>query len=241
MERSNTESEPPPTGKPGVNKISPSVPNESPLPQTILEEDTILSYSLRHFVHNEITSVLILPLNWQVTSLDEVVQQPHWDYGQNWQGELSTGEKVAAVINLLILSIGIGYAFWRWRIAGLTPLAIHLGYHLSNANSRTSGGRYLVPVGWAVVAYFVLGALAIVYAARGWQPTPPPTIFESTRQVNWHTIIGAWIGFLLIGRTFLLADLVEPKYPPNSAEALLPSKLPSDRSGFSRTNSAASS
>ena len=221
MERSNTESEPPPTGKPGDNKLSPSGLIESPWPQMILEEDTIMSYSLRHFVHNEITSVLILPLNWQVASLDEVVQQPRWDYRQNWQGELSIGEKIAVGINLLILSIGIGYAFRRWRFAGLAPLAIHLGYHLSNAISRTSGGRYLVPVDWAVAAYFVLGVLAIVYAARGWQPTPPPTIFKSTRQINWLTILGTGIGFLLIGSNYLLADLVEPKYPPNSAEALL--------------------
>ncbi len=151
-----------------------------------------------------------------------MVEKPRWDYDQIWQGELTTGEKIAVGINLLILSVGIGAAFRRWRFAGLTPLAIHLGYHLSNAVSRTSGGRYLVPVDWAVLAYFVLGLLSIYFSARGWRPALGYTSEPPRRPARLLTIIGLLVGCLLLGSAFMLADLVQPKYhPPNSAEALL--------------------
>jgi hypothetical protein len=60
-------------------------------------------------------------------------------------------------LNLGLVSIGIGSAWKRWRLAGLIPLLAQIGYYLANAVVRNSGARYLVPVDWAVLLYFVIG------------------------------------------------------------------------------------
>ena len=165
--------------------------------------------------------------------MDDMVQEPIWDYNNFWQGQLSAGEKLALGLNLLVLAVGIGYAARRWQLAGLAPLAVHLGYHLSNAISRTSGGRYLVPVDWILVVYFVLGLASIYFALRGWQTKPAPVTRVPDTELHLYPAFAISIGFFLLGSTFLLTDQVQPKYPPNSAKALLAEQVEQKPAWFS--------
>jgi hypothetical protein len=66
-------------------------------------------------------------------------------------------------INFLIISIGIGYSWIRWKFAGLVPLFTNLAYGLGCAISLTAAGfRSIVPVEWVVLIYFCIGIWVII-------------------------------------------------------------------------------
>ena len=180
-------------------------------------EPGLLSYSLNHFLHNEITSVLIFPLDWRVTPLAGALEHPVWDYDQNWQGQLANGEKIKLGVNLLVISFGIVFAFRRHGLAGIVPLLFHLAYNLSNALARTSGGRYLVPVEWVVILYYFLGVVSIYYSLRNWMPSPKPDhLHTSGIRVLDITVL---TGVVLLSISFLFTDQIPMRFPDDSETA----------------------
>lgn len=108
-----------------------------------------------HFVHNEIGSVIYLPLTFQLPSLYSHVRElAFWkDPSKNVSG----GSAVMLFVNLAIIAVGIATAFCRARWIGLIPLLIHLGYSLSVIPMRLSGWRFILPVDWATVLYYSIG------------------------------------------------------------------------------------
>ena len=176
--------------------------------------ENIFTLSLRHFIHNEISTLLMYPLSYEVQSLDQLLARPFWDHDLNWKGELKWSEKILLGMNLLFISIGIGYAFRRSSYYGLVPLAIHLGFNLTSGGARTSGGRYIVPVDWVVHLYFLLGVVSLIYAVRNWRQVIHP---ESTQHQLAKTkpivIAVALIGFLGLGSSIMLTKLFQPEYP----------------------------
>jgi len=139
-----------------------------------------------HFVHNLMTNVLILPTRPIFDFLPDSIADaslyesvPFWqNLYDGWLADLPPIDLVGIGINLLLLSLGIGAAFRKWRWVGLVPLGVLLTYHLSTALVRDSGGRYIVPVDWIVLLYFALGLLQFAYWGLVWlgivcPPTPP--------------------------------------------------------------------
>ncbi|MEJ2487413.1 MAG: hypothetical protein P8Y68_16940, partial [Anaerolineales bacterium] len=180
-------------------------------------EPGLLSYALNHFMHNEINSVLIYPLDWHATPLASAVEHPVWDYDQDWQGQLTNGEKVTLGINLLVISFGIGFAFRRHGLAGIVPLLFHLAYNLSNALSRTSGGRYLVPVEWVVIVYYLLGVISIYFVLRTWQPSQKPDHSQTSGILVLDVTV--LTGIVLLGISFMFSDLIPVRFPDDSQSA----------------------
>jgi len=121
---------------------------------------------VNHFVHNLITSVLILPTTPFFHDLRTMIYEirPFWEkMGVHWTGALTPIEAISLSINLLILSVGIGVSWKRLGIAGLVPLGVFLAYHFSAALARASGGRYIVPVDWVVIVYFGIGLIQLLF------------------------------------------------------------------------------
>lgn len=127
-----------------------------------LAETVSYSFIPKHFFHNEIMAFFILPHQIALKGLEDTLQTPYWQNVQAWQGELPTGSFTLIFLNLGLLSIGITAAWKRWRLAGLIPLLIHSGYYLANAVVRNSGARYLVPVDWVLLLYYVLGTVQAI-------------------------------------------------------------------------------
>ncbi|MBN2045283.1 MAG: hypothetical protein JW757_09710 [Anaerolineales bacterium] len=199
--------------------------NQKPVPSSELQAQNISTkeYALMaagHFFHNEITTVLMLPINWQAVTLNDAIQHPIWDSDETWIGDLTAGETIALGINLLILAFGIGNAAQRWGITGLAPVAIHLMYNLTNAAAHTSGGRYLVSTDWVLLLYFAAGIITIVQALRGWQTPPPPTV-PAESPASHKVILPAFslVGFLLIGSIFLVSSLIPQPYELGNRDA----------------------
>ena len=134
---------------------------------TRMENNTILDqyqFIPKHFVHNLITSVLILPPSPILDDLRHVVDNyPYWgrttDFGP---GQFPGFTGIFLVANLIILSIGLGAAWKRIGFVSLVPLAVFLFYNLANAFARTSGGRYIVPVDWVIYFYYAIGLVEII-------------------------------------------------------------------------------
>lgn len=181
--------------------------------------ENVVTISLRHFVHNEIATLLMYPLSFEVVSLDQLVDNPFWDHDLGWQGELEGTEYLFLGMNLLFISIGIGSAFKRSGVSGLVPLIIHLGYNLTSGGARTSGGRYIVPVDWVIHVYFLLGVVSVVFALRQWrlaQQQDAPENWQS--KIKPGTSLLVLVGFLAVGSSFMLTDLFVPEYPMSSGE-----------------------
>src|SRR5258706_6918091 len=108
-----------------------------------------------HYFHNEIYSVIYLPLTFKFDSLYSYVGKlMFWkDPSKN----LSGGSLIMFLLNLAVISVGIGTAFRHLKWIGLIPLLIHLGYNLSVVPMRLSGWRFILPVDWVVLLYYSIG------------------------------------------------------------------------------------
>ena len=184
-----------------------------------------------HFIHNEWMSALILPHTFSLHDLAHTLQAPYWRSVRSWDGSLPAGSGVLMLVNLGLLSLGVGHAWRRGRLAGLAPLLLHLGYHLANALGRTSGARYLVPVDWAVLLYYALGLAQLMAWARlaiG-RPVEPAAAARPARTSCRWPLTGV-AGLMLLGALIPLAGALFPEqYPaktPAQAAADLQSRLP---------------
>ncbi len=124
----------------------------------------IANYTLNHFVHNVITSVIILPVTPIFHDLRHTVYEVapfwnKWEKGGSWQGALTPLSLVGLLLNIALICGGVAIAWKRLGYLGFAPLLIFLTYHLGTALARTSGGRYVVPVDWIVIFYYGLGVI----------------------------------------------------------------------------------
>jgi len=72
------------------------------------------------------------------------------------------------MLNLGLVAFGIGTAFQSDRLRGLLPVGVLLLYLTANSLARTSGGRYVVPVDWILVAYYCVAMAELVHATGAW-------------------------------------------------------------------------
>lgn len=115
-----------------------------------------------HFFHNIVTSVLILPTSPFLHDLRSTIKEVNTYWQQYWDGTISLGAGIFLAFNLLLIAVGLSAATERAGLAGLIPLGIFLSYDLANAFARTSGGRYIVPIDWIILVYFVLGSWQMI-------------------------------------------------------------------------------
>ena len=118
----------------------------------------------KHFVHNIITSVLILPPSPVLDDFRHVLDDyPYWGRMENSSlADISNSMGLFLAVNLIILAIGIGAAWRQVKFAASVPVMVFLFYNLANAFARTSGGRYIVPVDWVIYFYYAIGLVEII-------------------------------------------------------------------------------
>ncbi len=126
------------------------------------ESNSSPSYNiiLSHFSHNVVASALVLPTNLLFHDIQRTIYEAHPYWGKSdgiWQGALTLQEALLLIANLLLISIGLGASWHRWRLAGFVPLGVYLTYIASLAAARTSGGRYIVPIDWIPLFYWSVG------------------------------------------------------------------------------------
>jgi len=186
-----------------------------------------VSAILLHFVNNEASSIAILPVNFMLVSLGSQVDQPIWKNSQTgpiWLATLSVQNCILLLINFLLVVLGIGIAIKKFGIAGLAPFLIQIGYHLGNAFSKTSGGRYLEAVNWVTLIYFAMGFLSLIlWLVSLFRPSLKirPVHDEEITFKERKTIIpviGVMCFFLVIGAALPLIKYLPDKLPQEVSE-----------------------
>ncbi|WP_082148960.1 glycosyltransferase family 39 protein [Bellilinea caldifistulae] len=187
------------------------------------------AYVPRHFFHNMIMTIMLLPNTFALHDLRHTLEAPYWKDVQQWTGELPPGGLLFLPFNLLVLAVGVGAAWQRNKAAGLVPLMMLPGYFLANSLARNSGWRYLVPMDWVVLVYFAIGLLVLlgwvlewlgIDLLRKWQPAfseESISNFHSTKR--WNRFMTPLVGviFVLVGLSLPLNKVFIPdRYPPIS-------------------------
>lgn len=124
---------------------------------------------LNHIVHNLITSFVFLPSSLRLDDLWNVIKvtTPFWQ--GNWTGGgIPFSGYILFFADLVLLSLGIGLAWQKHKWMGILPLGIFFVYLLTNTFGLTSGGRYVAPVDWVIILYFLLGILQILLWVMRW-------------------------------------------------------------------------
>lgn len=200
---------------PGPKNAANGFPEEKNLnekktpPQGALTAVEVIS---NHFVHNLITSVLVLPTYPSFSSLRETIKSPNMYWKPFWNGALSTRSFLFLLISLGVLALGMGASVIRKGIMGLAPLFAFLLYQFANAIGRTSGGRYIVPVDWIVILYFAIGLIELFFILtnnrffRKPQPDSAPLAFAFSDNLP--------RAFMFVFALALILPLSEMLFPP---------------------------
>jgi hypothetical protein len=212
-----------------------STVGESGSPDTAsmtFDPDLTAYFTAAHFMHNEISTLMVLPATFELNSLEHTVPSP--SFWLDWDGKLSAEQTVVFILNLVLVAVGISAAWRRARFAGLLPLFLHLVYSLGDAVTRFSGGRFILPVDWIILIYFALGVTAVVTwlaAGLGWKTRPAAagSSADSLKPVeiagNWKTAAALGVLILLIGSLPWLAENVVPRRYSDLTQEKVLSKL----------------
>lgn len=200
---------------------------------TLLDGLERFAYVPRHFFHNMIMTVMLLPNTFALNDLRHTLEAPYWKDVRQWQGELPPGAGLFLPLNLMILAIGVGAARQRWKAAGLVPLMMLPGYFLANSLARNSGWRYLAPMDWVVLVYFAIGVLVLlrwlldwlgIDLSRKWLPflsEQTGSMQQSAQPQRGFVAALLAILFLLVGLSLPLSKtLIPQRYSPLSPAEL---------------------
>lgn len=115
-----------------------------------------------HFLNNEISSFLILPVRLikPIEAEQLIYDDDLFWYRENARETIENNLPLISVY-LLIVSFGVITAVRKNGFGGLIPFLFHIVYNLGNAFALTSGFRFILPVDWVIFFYFGLGAIAV--------------------------------------------------------------------------------
>jgi hypothetical protein len=117
---------------------------------------------LYHLFHNFSSSVLSMPDSLKYDDLNHLSQRIYWSDSGEWRGDLPGIQVVLVFLNLVLVAIGLGYSWVRHRWAGMIPMTIFVAYSVSLSAAMNSGGRYIIPMDWALYFYYGLAIVVIV-------------------------------------------------------------------------------
>ena len=215
------------------------VPDEKPIPFVPGKAGLLLNitkspdheiatpFQLSHFLNNIQNSAFTLPVSAYFLSVRDTVKSGETIWKSNWDGILSPHAAFLLGLGLALTALGLGAGLQKNISIGLTPFVIFIIYHLANGLSRTSGGRYLVPVDWIVIMYYGLGLGVFLDALSAFfnkiQTQPEPTVFKKGKQNHWLTKTFAIIAcFSLLGGSIPLSEYLHPlRYTPKSKAELI--------------------
>jgi hypothetical protein len=185
-------------------------------PETTIDPDKIVTRFLYHLFHNFSTSIMALPDSSVFDNLSKLSQRIYWIYLGNWDGNLPFNQVVMVSTNLILLAIGLGYAWVHLRWVGMLPLLIFITYCLSLAAAMNSGGRYIVPIDWIIFFYYGLAILVIIkfvykiIMGKSEERTYIPKVDTGRKKSGWRSIGLPVTGSILLACLIPFANFVLP-------------------------------
>jgi hypothetical protein len=192
---------------------------EADAAQTNRPCDQMACFVPNHFVHNILTSILVLPTSPTLDDLRHTVKESYPYWRPDWEGSFPNQSLFFFVLNIFFVVLGISVAWKHHRLASLVPLAIFVFYNLSNGFARTSGGRYIVPIDWIMILYFLIGVFQIITLSAnvlgiGWTLFPETSAPGTSRQSSLRNDLSRVLVILAIlfglGALTPLAETLHP-------------------------------
>lgn len=210
-------------------------------------ESTICSIA-NHFVHNAVTSVLTLPSSFLFHDIWNTVKSdlPYWR--QDWRGgSIGSDAAVLILVNLAVISLGIGALWKKNGTLTLLPVLIFLAYILTNSLGFTSGGRYIAPVDWILYLFFAAGGLQCInwllkmagFETKDESNNVKNTEYPSLPKGAYFSILPTLVMILSVGLILPLSEIFfQPRYQVREPEKILAELGDSgllEQAGFSNT------
>lgn len=233
-----------------ANEKSRALSRELIRQRSFAEDDSLCASTLcsifNHFLHNAVTSFVSLPTSpvfddlWNTVKADT----PFWkrDWSENKVGMLGS---FMIVLNLAVISLGVGLVWNRSKAPALLPLLFFVVYLFTNSLGLTSGGRYVAPADWIVSLYFIAGGLQLViwflkaagFFIEEYSPVTQSQNFPAVKEIFFKSL--PVTAFILVVAAFLPVSemLYEPRYQVREPEEILTSLEEAgilEQTGFSR-------
>jgi hypothetical protein len=207
----------------GTDTINPQ--SASILQVVVKDPLSVARFVTTHFIRNEICALFVIPPQYINGDLDNLFNGTNfWDVAPL---QLTLYQKIIILLNLILISLGIGMAYSRYKLTGLIPLLIQVTYSLSNGLARNSGGRYNVVVDWAGYFYLGAGVLAILMTLIKWKGRPvkeePPV--ETVHPISRKVLVWCAAGLVLLGSFIPITEHLFPQRYPQDANATLQAVL----------------
>ncbi len=174
---------------------------------------TLAGKWLTHYLRNLYGITVTIPPTLAQYTLIDMTRLPYWQY--EWNGELTAAQILLLFSTLTISALGISATVKRIGVAGFVPLSVALGYNISTALALTSGGRYLLPIEWVLIFYYLLGWVHI-FEMLGYRKSPRPIATNHLENKARSTQIGLYLCIFLALGSFPVAMefMTTNQYPP---------------------------
>lgn len=211
-----------------------------------------------HFWHNQVSTLLILPSSFPILTEQQIPSEglsglnstwkfirgqccspttyvrelPYWKI--EWTGTFIQESWLPLFTSLLLVSVGIGMSWKRWRFIGLLPIFVIVGYSLGNSLGRISGWRYNLPVDWVGMLYYSIGLAQVcfwmltLFADRfffgSWDPgmAATPDADQVVRPLPWKRIVMPEVALLMLVASIPLTErLIPVRYTPDIVHTTL--------------------
>ncbi len=202
---------------------------------------------LNHLLHNTITSVISLPATPVFHDLWNTIKSdlPYWK--KSWKdGFVDTVGSGMIILNIALISLGVGSIWERKRAIALLPIVFFMTYLFTNSLGLTSGGRYIAPVDWLVLLYYMAGGIQLLswllrfagVPQEDYSPASGINVFPELRWGSYASIIPVLGAILALGALLPVSEMFfEPRYQIREPEKIL-SELEEtgllEQSGFTR-------
>jgi len=213
-----------------------------------------------HYWHNQVSTLLVLPASFPILTEQQIPPEgfsrlastwrfirgqccspftyvrdlPYWKI--EWRGTFPPISWLPLFASLLLISVGIGISWNRWRFIGLLPLFVIAVYSLGNALGRISGWRYNLPVDWIGMLYYAIGLaqacfwMAAFFANRfipaSWETgtVATPGADQVDKSSPWKGVVVIQAALIMLVASIPLAErLVPARYHTDSIKATLAS------------------
>ncbi|MEO8357169.1 MAG: hypothetical protein ABI621_14760 [Chloroflexota bacterium] len=176
--------------------------------------NAVICFAPKHFLHNVVTSILILPVSPMLDDVRHVIKESHPFWRADWDGNFTPLSLFLFMLNVFMIVLGISVAWKQRGLQGLVPLAVFTFYNLSNAFARTSGGRYIVPMDWVIPLYFMIGILFLLKETAGAADIKVAPLFDPENdeqgKTHVHESRSPWLQTTLILTLLFGAGLLVP-------------------------------
>lgn len=186
---------------------------------------------VNHFVHNIIASIVSMPSSFVFDDLWNTVKAdtPYWKKDWN-EGQVGAVGAFLLMVNLGMISLGMGAIWKHHRSLALLPVLLFLAYLFTNSIGLTSGGRYVAPVDWIVMLYFMAGAMQLIawllrmagFVSEHEAVAIGQHSLPSLSRTDYLKVIPAFAFILGVGALIPLSEtFFEPRYQVRTSQEIL--------------------